>query len=388
MAIRVRNWTTAKGEAKSAYVVDYYDQAGKRHIKTFSRKKDAQAFDAKTHIEVAGRLHIADADTITVSAAAELWLTSCDAAGLERSTVAQYRQHVHRHIVPLIGTHRLTEVSVPFVRAFLDKLREEGRSEAMQRNVRVSLGSVLSDAQERGLVVRNAVKEMGRDKKGRTRHSGRHRTQVQAGVDIPTPAEVKVILGGATGRVRVFLMTAVFTGMRASELRGLRWSDVDFSKSSITVRQRADAYQEIGSPKSKKGRRTIPMVSGLAKALTEWQSQCPTGDQDLVFPNGAGNIEFHVNIIRRLYAPVQIAAGVTSDDGGPKYPGLHALRHFYASWCINRKEDGGLGLPPKVVQERLGHSSIQMTLDVYGHLFDKGDTMTEMDSAADMLLTV
>jgi len=52
---------------------------------------------------------------------------------------------------------------------------------------------------------------------------------------------------------------------------------------------------------------------------------------------------------------------------------LHSLRHFYASWCINPRTDGGLELPPKVVQHRMGHSSITMTMDVYGHLFPSGD---------------
>jgi integrase len=58
---------------------------------------------------------------------------------------------------------------------------------------------------------------------------------------------------------------------------------------------------------------------------------------------------------------------------------MHALRHFYASWCINRTEDGGLGLPPKNVQERLGHASITITLDCYGH-------PGELDEAAQALL--
>lgn len=64
-----------------------------------------------------------------------------------------------------------------------------------------------------------------------------------------------------------------------------------------------------------------------------------------------------------------------------KYGGMHALRHFYASWSINRPQDGGLGLPPKVIQERLGHSSIMMTMDVYGHLFPRGDDAAEMAAA-------
>jgi hypothetical protein len=99
--------------------------------------------------------------------------------------------------------------------------------------------------------------------------------------------------------------------------------------------------------------------------------------------------------------PAQIAAGVADpmmgEGGGPKldpdgrpltearYTGLHALSHFYASWCINREEDGGLGLPGKVVQERLGHSSIVMTMDVYGHLFKGGNDGAALAKAAEKL---
>lgn len=63
------------------------------------------------------------------------------------------------------------------------------------------------------------------------------------------------------------------------------------------------------------------------------------------------------------------AAGLIDSNGKPKYTGLHALRHFYASWCINPPDRGGQGLPPIVVQQLLGHSSIVMTMDTYGHLF-------------------
>jgi integrase len=67
---------------------------------------------------------------------------------------------------------------------------------------------------------------------------------------------------------------------------------------------------------------------------------------------------------------------------------LPALRHFYASWCINRKKDGGLELPMKTVQERLGHSSIIMTSDVYGHLFPRSDDGSELAEAENALLRV
>ena len=71
---------------------------------------------------------------------------------------------------------------------------------------------------------------------------------------------------------------------------------------------------------------------------------------------------------------------------GLRYTGLHSLRHFYASWLINPKESGGLGLDMKSVQSRLGHSSIVMTADVYSHLFPRGDDGKEMADAADALL--
>ena len=72
--------------------------------------------------------------------------------------------------------------------------------------------------------------------------------------------------------------------------------------------------------------------------------------------------------------------------GKPKYTSLHSLRHFYASWCINRRTDGGLELPLKIVQARLGHSSITLTADTYGYLFPRGDDGTELAAAERVLL--
>lgn len=133
-------------------------------------------------------------------------------------------------------------------------------------------------------------------------------------------------------------------------------------------------------------------------ALKEWKLACPKrgGKLELVFPNGAGNVEGLTNIVKRGLHPAQMTGGLAvdtgrlADDGKPilraKYTGLHALRHFYASWCINRRADGGLELPAKVVQERLGHSTIGMTLDVYGHLFPRGDDAEELAAAEAALL--
>ena len=121
----------------------------------------------------------------------------------------------------------------------------------------------------------------------------------------------------------------------------------------------------------------------LLNTLKQHRLAC---QHELVFANGRGNVENWSNIINRGYHPAQVAAGVVSASGKAKYTGLHALRHFYASWCINRVEDGGLGLPLKVVQDRLGHASITMTADRYGHLFPRHDDGAEMAAAEGALL--
>src|SRR5262245_20619880 len=69
------------------------------------------------------------------------------------------------------------------------------------------------------------------------------------GVDIPTPDEIRVIIAAAKGRWRPVLLTAIFAGLRASELRGLRWQDIDLKKGELHVRQRADKFRKIGPPK-------------------------------------------------------------------------------------------------------------------------------------------
>jgi integrase len=188
-----------------------------------------------------------------------------------------------------------------------------------------------------------------------------------------------------SGRWRPLVLTATFTGLRASELRGLRWVDVDLRRGEIHVRQRADRFNAIGRPKSEAGERTVPMPPMLIGTLREWKPVCPKGEFGLVFPSGAGAVESLSNILQRGLQPAMVAAGLTR-HGHAKYSGLHCLRHFYASWCINRRVDGGLELPLKVVQDRMGHSSIQITADRYGHLFPRGDDSAELAAAERMFL--
>ena len=254
----------------------------------------------------------------------------------------------------------------------------------MIRKIVVSLGSIIADAQENGLAAHNAVRELRRNKKRGDRRARAEKRRLEVGVDIPTPDEIREILHGAPHRWRAFLVVAVFTGLRASELRGLRWKDVNLAEGELYVRQRADRYNEMGPPKSQAGERTVPFGKIVANALKEWKL---ASANSLVFATSSGQPLEHSNVLKASLHKAQITAKIVDQHGKPKYTGLHALRHFYASWCINRVKDGGFGLPPQNVQARLGHSSITITLDTYGHLF-RGDDTEELDPAEETLMRV
>jgi integrase len=384
MSVRKRIWQNRDGSQGQAWVVAYTDQGGTRRMKNFDRRRDADAFHATVGVDVRRGLHVPDSQSILVAEAAQLWLEST--ARLERSTRTQYGQHVGLHIVPLLGAMKLSQLTVPVVRSFEDKLAVD-RSPAMVRKILTSLGSILADAQERGLVAQNVVRGLRSHRRGKDADRRRN-GKLKVGVDIPTPDEVCAILAALdqSPRWRPLFLTAPFTGLRASELRGLRWSDLDLKRGELHVRQRADRYNRIGPPKSDAGERTVPLPPMLVNVLRTWKLACPKGDLDLVFPNGRGGVEDYSNIIKRGLRPIEVAAGVVTKSGKAKYPGLHSLRHFYASWCINRRVDGGLELPLKLVQVRLGHASIQMTADRYGHLFPRGDDGAELAAAEKALV--
>jgi integrase len=129
----------------------------------------------------------------------------------------------------------------------------------------------------------------------------------------------------------------------------------------LNVRQRANRWGEMGKPKSKAGQREIPMSPIVVNVLREWKL-ASSNNGDLVFPNGVGKPETHSNLVNRGWFGTQVAAGVVDDEGGPKYA-FHSLRHFAASWFIEQ------GFSSKKLQSLLGHSTIQMSYDLYGHLF-------------------
>jgi integrase len=294
----------------------------------------------------------------TVGEAAWLWLRHCEAEGLERGSVQQYATHVKLYIKPALGEYRLAQLTPPDIEAWRDELLQiVSRHRAAL--VLSSLKSLLSNAQRRGLVASNAASAARIDKRKREKEI------LEIGRDTPTKEEVNQVLGTVARRWFPVLITAAFSGMRAGELRGLTWPFVDFDARLVRVRQRADFWGTLGPPKTAAGSRDIPLAPPVINALREWRLAYPFAADGLVFctysHGNKGGVLNH-GALWRVWQEGQTAAGIVDPTGKPKYT-FHALRHFFASLGIEA------GFSPKRLQTLLGHASIQMTYDVYGHLF-------------------
>ncbi|SNT39472.1 tyrosine-type recombinase/integrase [Tropicimonas sediminicola] len=289
----------------------------------------------------------------TVRDACEAWLKTAVRNGLEASTLKAYRSHVNIHIEPRIGDLLLTELARSDVRDFMDELLDDGVSKALTRKIMVSLRSILSEAVEREWMQANVGLEvkMKRSSRGREERI------------IPTKEEILTIIDKAPESHRALLITALFTGMRISELRGLTWKNVDFGRGLILVRQRADDHGKLGAPKSRAGVRDIPMAPLVKNALATWKEGGPKSDIDLVFPNSVGKVQSYSNFYNRIFKPMLIENGIVDAEGEPKFA-VHSLRHAAASLFIEQ------GWNPKKIQTLLGHATINMTMDTYGHLFE------------------
>ncbi len=166
---------------------------------------------------------------------------------------------------------------------------------------------------------------------------------------------------------------------------GRRWGDLDLNNSKLHIGRRVDAYGEEGSPKSAAGVRTIPISGQLTTALKKWRLRSlHKGADDLVFPNGVGNHTNHDDLVKREFLPLVEKVNAAGWAEVPQASAArrlnwHALRHFAISTWIEG------GFTPKTVQTFAGHSSLQITMDRYGHLFPSDDHKRAMDQIASNL---
>jgi len=402
MAIRKRTWKKADGTASTRWMVDIVDSNGNRERRQFESRKEADAYRIASEGQIRAGTFRGDAAKLTVKDAAESYLLYCEGRRDrgERMTRRNYDTmdgHIGNYICrdpkrhdgkprPKklkdfdggIGGIKLSQLTTGRVNDFRDRLREAGVAIVTSRKIIGTLQQILAHAVDRDMVgtnVARGVKVIGRRDEGARK------------IVPPTKDALRALLTVADEDFRVKLAFASATGVRAGELHALRWQHLDFSKGEVRVEARVDAYGDEDVTKTAAGMRTIPLAQPLILMLKQWKLRtawkAPT---DLVFPNRHGGYTGHDNMIKRKFLPLfdisadkHRAQPATCADTPARF-NWHALRHFAVSCWIEA------GLSPKTVQTFAGHSSVQVTMDRYGHLFKSEDHQKAMDAIAREML--
>lgn len=358
---------------------------GRRHSVTAESKQEVRR-------KVRELLHNADkgilppSEQITLGKYLERWLSDAVKHATRPRTFQSYSELAAWYIVPTLGRHKLTALQPSHVQNLYADLLEQGRrtgggplSTKTVRNVHGCLHSALEQAVKWGLVPRNVA---GLVDPPRVR-----RKEIQA-LD---NGQVRSLLAAADGtRWEALLTLAIATGMRQGELLGLKWSDVDLDTRALQVRRQLGRDGTFAEPKTSKARRKVELPSYAVAALREHRARqnelrlkwgVEWDGQGLVFCTLAGyrGKKAEPDSGTRPGGPLQ-ARNVAREFHKlleraqlPAMP-FHALRRTAATLLLQK------GVHPKIVQERLGHSNIAMTLDTYSHV------MPSMDrGAADLL---
>ncbi|WP_272475473.1 tyrosine-type recombinase/integrase [Baekduia alba] len=315
-------------------------------------------------IEAARRGEVPVAPNLRLDSVVEQWLSRYEtlvAGGLRRSrTLEAHRYYLDRHLLPRLGRRRISAITVSDVCAVIDGMRAGGCSEKTIGNALATLHSVLRYARRQGWVVDDPIAKLEADERPRP-EPRRQRVLGQQ--------EVVRLLACTSDAYRPLVATALFTGMRISELLGLIWGDVDLRAGTIHVRaQLSRAHRGVPSvrvaPKTRAAMREIPLVPQLAQLLRIHRALAPAAAAaDWVFPSQTGTPLGHRNAQYRALARAAKKAGLEDGDWPPLR--FHDLRHTFASHLII-----DLGLDVAQVSRILGHAQITTTLSVYTHLFD------------------
>jgi len=341
-------------------------------------KRQRKAFYASTRAEVASRLAGAVRDHqrgLTPPPERERlgdflqrWLEDTARHNVRPSTYRGYEVTLRKHLLPEVGHLKLARLTADDLDACYSRLLDKGLSPKTVRLCHAVIHRALSHAQRRGAVAVNiasvAVPPSAPRKEFRCL----------------TPEEASRLLKAAmSDRLYALYSLALNTGMRQAELLGLRWADADLSAATLHVRQqvyRMDGEWQFTEPKTPASRRAISLSGACVEALRERRLaqnkerlRAKTwADLDLVFCNRLGNPIEKGNLLRRSFAPLLERAGLP-------HVRFHDLRHSAASMML------AANVNPKVVQERLGHSSISTTMDTYSHVMPslQADAAEKMD---------
>jgi len=297
---------------------------------------------------------------VTLRAYGERWLES-RGAELKPRTWDHYRQVLHDHIFPALGDVPLTHLTREMIRDLLTRKAKANLSRETLKNLVIPLRAMLNEALDDGKISTNPAVRLLKSSRGLTEKEARK-------VEALTQAELTLILTTANKHVpdwADFFRVLGWTGLRLGEACGLQWSDLDVQGGFIEVRRNTQYRKHqilVGAPKSGQARRVdVPRVlvdglharQGIQEAETAlkgtlpsvWMFPAPT---DSTKPVNPAFVRF------KLWYKVLALAGLRSIP-------LHTLRHTHASLLLQQGES------PQYVKMQLGHSSIQLTVDRYGH---------------------
>jgi integrase len=274
-------------------------------------------------------------------------------------TFGSYESLLRIHVRSSIGVLQLSRVRISDVQQVIVDMQSKGLGARTIRYVHAVLGMAFRKAIELDLVIKNPCDFVELPK------------QVREETKAMSPQETASFLKAASeDKFGIIFELALITGMRPEEYLGLKWTDVNFESRTVSVKRALvwvrKAGFKFGEPKTAKSRRTIPVPEDLVSRLRAHRRQqlehrmllgTAYADLDLVFANEIGNPIHYRNLTQRHYEKILRSAGLY--DGGFV---LYSLRHTCATLLLAAGEN------PKVVSERLGHSTVRMTLDTYSHV--------------------
>lgn len=293
--------------------------------------------------------------------------TSKRGGEIRPTTAASQQSIVNCHLLPHFGEQLLVAITMSDIELFLEDLRNEIRvveeahaktgktikkdvprwSAKTRLNIFVLLKKMLSDAVRWKYLYRNPAD-----------HVKRPRVPFRE-MRYFTPDQVRTFLNAVRPQFYSLFLTVILTGLRRGELLALQWRDIDLVGKTLQVRH--SLYKgEAREPKTEQSRRTITLSHRLVHELKKHRIQSPGDAQDFVFANGAGKALDPDNFIKRVFDPVFKGSDL------PKIR-FHDLRHTHAALLISQGEN------VKMIQNRLGHASVQTTLDRYGHIFPQDE---------------
>jgi len=330
--------------AASSYKARYRAPDGRERSKTFPRKGDAERWLAEIEVEKSRGMWIDPAlSRQRFGDYATSWLAG--QVHLAPTTRLKVRGHLRNHLIPEFGTMRLSAIQPRDVRSWIAEASRQGVAPNTIRAIASTLGRIVKTAVRDGLIGRSPCDGVEMPRAG-----------VAPEMRFLTAAEVVRLAEAIDRRYRAAIYLAAYSGLRWGELAALRPERLDLDRGFVEVRESlADVSGQLLTQPPKSGRaRSVSMPGFVCDVLKAHAAEF--ADARHVFTSPSGGPLRRSNWYRRQFKPAVSAAGLD-----PRFR-FHDLRHTCAALAIAQ------GAHPKAVQERLGHSTVRLTLDCYGHL--------------------